>query len=49
MARLRVESISKLAESSVQVARNMSLLRPSMLDDFGLVPALEWQARERTC
>jgi signal transduction histidine kinase len=22
------------------------LLRPSMLDDFGLVPALEWQARE---
>ena len=22
------------------------LLRPSMLDDLGLVPALEWQARE---
>jgi signal transduction histidine kinase len=22
------------------------LLRPSMLDDFGLVPALHWQARE---
>jgi signal transduction histidine kinase len=22
------------------------LLRPSMLDDFGLVPALNWQARE---
>jgi signal transduction histidine kinase len=22
------------------------LLRPSMLDDFGLLPALEWQARE---
>jgi signal transduction histidine kinase len=22
------------------------LLRPSMLDDFGLVPALDWQARE---
>ena len=42
-----LESIRKLAESSVQVARNMSLLlRPSMLDDFGLVPALEWQARE---
>jgi signal transduction histidine kinase len=31
----------------VQVIRNMSLLlRPSMLDDLGLVPALEWQARE---
>jgi len=42
-----LESIRKLAESSVHVARNMSLLlRPSMLDDFGLVPALEWQARE---
>ena len=27
--------------------RNMALLlRPSMLDDFGLVPALEWQGRE---
>ena len=27
--------------------RNMALLlRPSMLDDFGLVPALDWQARE---
>lgn len=42
-----LESIRKLAESSVNVARNMSLLlRPSMLDDFGLLPALEWQARE---
>jgi len=29
------------------VVRNMSLLlRPSMLDDLGLVPALQWQARE---
>jgi signal transduction histidine kinase len=29
------------------VIRNMTLLlRPSMLDDFGLVPALEWHARE---
>jgi signal transduction histidine kinase len=28
-------------------ARNMALFfRPSMLDDFGLVPALNWQARE---
>ena len=37
----------KLAEASVNVIRNMTLLlRPSMLDDFGLVPALEWQARE---
>ncbi len=42
-----VDVIKKLAENSVQVVRNMALLlRPSMLDDFGLVPALQWQARE---
>src|SRR5262249_21772659 len=30
----------------VNAVRNMSLLlRPSMLDDLGLVPALEWQVR----
>jgi signal transduction histidine kinase len=45
--RRHVDSIKKLAEASVQVIRNMALLlRPSMLDDFGLLPALEWQARE---
>ena len=45
--RKHVESIKKLAEASVTIIRNMTLLlRPSMLDDFGLVPALEWQARE---
>jgi signal transduction histidine kinase len=37
----------QLANESVNVLRNMALLlRPSMLDDFGLVPALHWQARE---
>jgi signal transduction histidine kinase len=42
-----VEGIRELAQNSVRVVRNMALLlRPSMLDDFGLVPALEWQARE---
>lgn len=42
-----MESIRRLAENSVKVVRNMALLlRPSMLDDLGLVPALEWQARE---
>jgi len=45
--RQHLESIRKLAESSVNVVRNMALLlRPSMLDDLGLVPALQWQARE---
>jgi signal transduction histidine kinase len=44
-----VDSIKKLAENSVKVVRNMALLlRPSMLDDLGLVPALQWQAREVT-
>jgi signal transduction histidine kinase len=39
--------IRSLAEKSVSVVRNMSLLlRPSMLDDLGLIPALQWQARE---
>ena len=42
-----VDVIKKLAENSVNVVRNMALLlRPSMLDDLGLVPALQWQARE---
>jgi len=45
--RRHLESIRKLAESNMQVVRNMALLlRPSMLDDLGLVPALQWQARE---
>ncbi|MBV6432658.1 MAG: hypothetical protein IANPNBLG_02800 [Bryobacteraceae bacterium] len=45
--RARLASIRKLAEGSVASVRNMSLLlRPSMLDDFGLIPALHWQARE---
>ncbi len=39
--------IKKLIESSISVVRNMALLlRPAMLDDLGLVPALQWQARE---
>jgi signal transduction histidine kinase len=43
----RVEEIKSLVESTVRVVRNMALLlRPSMLDDLGLVPALRWQARE---
>jgi len=45
--RPHVESIRNLAGRGLGEARNMALLlRPSMLDDFGLVPALNWQARE---
>ncbi len=40
-------TIRRLVEGAVDLVRNMALmLRPSMLDDLGLVPALEWQARE---
>jgi len=43
----RVGEIRKLVEESVGALRNIALLlRPSMLDDLGLVPALQWQARE---
>ncbi len=39
--------IKHLVEAAISTVRNMALLlRPSMLDDLGLVPALEWQARE---
>jgi signal transduction histidine kinase len=42
-----VEHIKELAERTVQTVRNIALLlRPSMLDDLGLVPAVEWYARE---
>jgi signal transduction histidine kinase len=43
----KADEIKKLLEESISVVRNMALLlRPSMLDDLGLVPALQWQARE---
>lgn len=42
-----LNNIRSLADSSVNSIRDIALLlRPSMLDDLGLVPALEWQARE---
>ena len=42
-----IGSIKTVAERTVQTVRNMALLlRPSMLDDLGLVPAVEWYARE---
>ena len=43
----QVDKIRAVAETTVQTVRNIALLlRPSMLDDLGLIPALEWQGRE---
>lgn len=42
-----IASVRRLAEKTVNEVRDLALLlRPSMLDDFGLVPALNWHARE---
>jgi signal transduction histidine kinase len=42
-----LDSIRCLSEALIVAVRDISLsLRPSMLDDFGLVPALQWHARE---
>ena len=43
----QIDRIKTAAESAVRSIRDMALLlRPPMLDDLGLIPALEWQARE---
>jgi signal transduction histidine kinase len=43
----QIARIKAAAESAVRSIRDMALLlRPPMLDDLGLIPALEWQARE---
>jgi signal transduction histidine kinase len=45
--RKRLESVKGLAEEALRSVRNLALLvRPSMLDDLGLEPALHWQAKE---
>lgn len=42
-----ISSIAFMAEKTLNTVRDLALLlRPSMLDDFGLVPALNWHARE---
>lgn len=43
----QITHIKSVAETAVKSIRDIALLlRPPMLDDLGLVPALEWQARE---
>jgi signal transduction histidine kinase len=43
----RLSEVREMSNRNVQMVRNISLLlRPSMLDDLGLLPALKWLARE---
>jgi len=43
----KLQSMAALVDDSIQLVRKVaSSLRPSILDDLGLVPALQWQARE---
>ncbi len=44
-----LQFVHELTERTASVVRNIGLLlRPAMLDDLGLVPALKWLAREAT-
>jgi len=46
-AHAQLYDLRRLAERTVAEVRDMSLLlRPSMLDDLGLIAAVQWQARE---
>jgi signal transduction histidine kinase len=43
----RLAEAKQLVERTMQMVRDLAMgLRPSMLDDLGLVPALQWQVRE---
>ncbi|MBI5586648.1 MAG: PAS domain S-box protein [Deltaproteobacteria bacterium] len=43
----KAQAMSQLVDQTVQTVRRISTeLRPRILDDFGLVAALEWQAEE---
>jgi signal transduction histidine kinase len=43
----QLQMVEDMTERNARVVRNMSLLlRPTMLDDLGLIPALKWLARE---
>jgi signal transduction histidine kinase len=43
----QIAHIKSVTETAVKSIRDIALLlRPPMLDDLGLIPALEWQARE---
>jgi signal transduction histidine kinase len=46
-AERQLQLVEDMTQRNVSVVRNISLLlRPTMLDDLGLIPALKWLARE---
>lgn len=47
LLRERLEAMTFLVDESVKFVRELAAeLRPSILDDLGLIPALEWHSRE---
>jgi len=47
IAQQRIDSMSHLIDiTSQSVSRMATMLRPPLLDDFGLVAAIEWQAQD---
>jgi signal transduction histidine kinase len=45
--REKIEAMLRLSETTISAMRRISSeLRPSILDDFGLAEAIEWQARQ---
>jgi signal transduction histidine kinase len=45
--RARLDDLKRLNAEAMRAVRDLAMgLRPSMLDDLGLAPALEWQGRE---
>lgn len=45
--RMHIEDAKRLNTDAMRAIRDLAMgLRPSMLDDLGLAPALEWQGRE---
>ena len=44
---VKLENLTSMLDGTVRTVRRISSeLRPSLLDDLGLVPAIEWQLRE---
>jgi len=48
-SRARLTGTKSLAEQALRTVRDLAMgLRPAMLDELGLIPALQWQGREHS-